>query len=102
MNKDREFPMPIPQAHIEITECIRVDFVMFVPITRVKWKWLAIEIDSKQYHQNLEKDFQKEITMASNGYEVMRLSAEKKMLDQVRELYTKVDNIQSAIKRNRR
>ncbi|MFZ3166798.1 MAG: DUF559 domain-containing protein [Candidatus Methanoperedens sp.] len=99
INHDRESPMPIPQAHIEITERIRVDFVIFVPITRFKWKWLAIEIDSRFYHQDSNKDLQKNIMMESQGYEVIRLSAEKMMLDQVRELCSKITEIQSAFKR---
>lgn len=99
INHDRESPMPIPQAHIENTERIRVDYVMFVPITRFTWKWLAIEIDSKLYHQDSNRDFQKNIMMESEGYEVIRLSAEKMMLDQVRELYSKITEIQSAFKK---
>lgn len=96
INKDRESPMPIPQAHVEVTEKVRVDFVMFVPITRFDWKWLAIEIDSQKYHENEAKDFEKSMTIASQGYEVLRLSAERKMLDQVRELYQKIQAIQEA------
>lgn len=91
--------MPIPQAHIELTEHIRVDFVMFVPITRFTWKWLAIEIDSEIYHQNLEKESQRDVTIASKGYEVIRLSGEMRMLDQVRELYSKVTEIQLRVKK---
>jgi hypothetical protein len=37
--------------------------------------------------------------MESQGYEVIRLSAEKMMLDQVRELCSKITEIQSAFKR---
>ncbi|MFQ5862895.1 MAG: DUF559 domain-containing protein [Candidatus Brocadiales bacterium] len=96
INKDRESPMPIPQAHVELTERVRVDFVMFIPITRFDWKWLVIEIDSKMYHKDKAKDFERTMTIASQGYEVLRLSAEKNMLDQVRELHQKVYAIQEA------
>lgn len=96
INKDRESPMPIPQAHVEVTEKVRVDFVMFVPITRFDWKWLAIEIDSPMYHEDAEKEFERSMTIASQGYEVLRLSAEKNMLDQVRDLYQKIQAIQEA------
>ncbi len=95
-NHDREYPMPIPQAYVEVKETVRVDFVLFVPITRFDWKWWAIEIDSKEYHANTDKDFKKNVTLASAGYEIIRLSAEKKMLDQVRELYAKVTEVQTA------
>ncbi|MFQ5884700.1 MAG: hypothetical protein ACE5IO_06335 [Thermoplasmata archaeon] len=99
VNHDREYPMPIPQAHIEITERIRVDFVMFVPITRFKWKWLAIEIDSEKWHQDSDKEFQRNMLLESEGYEVIHLPAEKMMLDQVRDLYAKVTDIQTAIRK---
>lgn len=88
--------MPIPQAYVEVKETVRVDFVLFVPITRFEWKWWAIEIDSKEYHVSSERDFEKNVTLASTGYEVIRLSAEKRMLDQVRELYGKVTEVQKA------
>jgi hypothetical protein len=94
VNHDRESPMPIPQAHIEITEHYRIDFVMFVPTPGFQWRWLAIEIDSQQYHQDKEKDQQKDAVIEKSGYEIIRLPAEMQMLDQVRTLYSKVNDIQ--------
>jgi DNA-directed RNA polymerase subunit RPC12/RpoP len=102
LNKDRESPMPIPQAHVEVTEKVRPDFVMFIPITRFDWKWLAVEIDSKRYHQDEERDIKRRIWIRSEGYEVLRLSAKENMLEQVRKLYQKVCDIQNAGKRKSR
>lgn len=97
LNHDREYPMPIPQTHVEVTEQIRVDFVLFVPITRFQWKWLAVEIDSEKYHRDLGKDARKAEKIANSGYDIHRLSAEKTMLDQVRELYLLVSNVQEGV-----
>ena len=94
INHDREYPMPIPQAHVEITEQVRVDFVLFVPMTRFEWKWLAVEIDSEEYHGDVVREAGRTAIIASSGYEIVRLSAKKRMLDQVRELYHLVTGIQ--------
>lgn len=98
VNHDREAPMPIPQAHIEVTERIRVDFVVFVPITRFNWRWLAVEIDSREYHRDSEKDMRRDLSVQTEGYEVLRLPAEKNMLEQVRDLYKRVQDTQSWIR----
>lgn len=99
LNHDREAPMPIPQAHIEVTERIRIDFVVFVPVTRFAWRWLAVEIDSKDYHDH-QKDDARDWSVQIEGYEVLRLSAEKIMLDQVRDLYKRIQGIQASPKNN--
>lgn len=95
LNHDREFPMPIPQAYLEIEERIRVDFVIFVPMTRFKWKWLVIEVDSKTYHQDRERDKHREAILGKLGFEVIRLTTASRMLDQVRAVYRRVADLQA-------
>jgi hypothetical protein len=94
VNHDREAPMPIPQAHLEVTERIRVDFVLFVPVTRFEWRWLAVEIDSPSFHKDRQKDEERDWSVQIEGYEVVRLPVEMNMLDQVRDLYKRIQHIQ--------
>lgn len=79
-----EFPMLIPQVRLA-TGRIRVDFVAFVPETRWKWHWYAIEIDTPIHHPRDDEVERAEI-IRNEGYILKRITPEKKWLDWAREL----------------
>jgi hypothetical protein len=68
--KDRQFPMLVPQASIGIGERRRPDFVIFIPLQRWNYRWLAIEIDGSHDETKAEADEQRNAYLKTQGYEV--------------------------------
>jgi hypothetical protein len=84
INGGDEFPMLIPQVRLAGGR-VRVDFVAFVPETRWKWHWYAIEIDTPAHHPREDEDERAEI-IRNEGYILKRLTPEKRWLDWAREI----------------
>lgn len=95
-NRDREHPMPLPQAYIDATEHIRPDFLMFVPRgdREPKYKKLAIEIENtERYLRGLRAETERTAAITNEGYEIVKVSATRKMIDQARDLYRRITEI---------
>lgn len=81
-----EYPMAIPQVWIGPTQEYRVDFALFLPREPDSWLWIAIEIDSPQFHSNRQAEREKDAFLQSQGYTVLHYPTTERALDQVRSL----------------
>jgi hypothetical protein len=68
--KDRQFPMLVPQASIGIGERRRPDFVIFIPLQRWSYRWMAVEIDGGHDESKAQADEQRNADLKAHGYEV--------------------------------
>src|SRR5262249_166633 len=75
--KDRQFPMLIPQARIGIAERRRPDFVLFVPLHQLKYKWYGVQRDAAHPPEFDERDEMRDAEISVHGYEVISLRPEK-------------------------
>lgn len=76
--------MAIPQTLVGITDDLRVDFAVFVPMQTRGWRWLAVEIDSPETHSDLAADERRDALLSEEGYEVVHFSTETKGIEQAR------------------
>lgn len=96
LKHEREFPMALPQVYVDALEQVRPDFVVFVPGSTIEsaWKWLAIEIE-RVHLRSPNEEAKRTSIIESSGYEIVRIPAENKMLDEVRKLYKRIAELQS-------
>jgi len=73
-NKDREGSMLIPQCYVDPLERYRVDFALIAEGGRSNgWRWIAVEIDSPEYHLDRERDRLRLKAIEHEGYQVFRV-----------------------------
>jgi hypothetical protein len=90
--KDRQFPMLIPQARIGVAERRRPDFVLFVPLQQLNYRWLAIELDGAHPETKAEEDAQRNADLAAQGYSVFPVRpTERGYMEEVRRLVERVE-----------
>ncbi len=69
--RGRPFPMLIPQCRLGgITQSIRPDFVAFVPLQMLRYRWLAIQLDAKHSPAMAKQDEDRDARLQAQGYEV--------------------------------
>lgn len=69
--RGRPFPMLIPQCRLGgITQGIRPDFVLFVPLQLLRYRWLAIQLDAKHPLAMAKQDEDRDARLQAEGYEV--------------------------------
>lgn len=79
--------MLIPQARIGIAERRRPDFVTFVPIQCLKYRWYAIELDGNHTGSDEERN----ADLASEGYDVLSFRpGTRGYFDEVQRLVEKI------------
>lgn len=90
LNRGMETPMPIPQVYVDPPQLRRADFVLYIPNQKDNWGWYIIEIDSPEFHSNSEQEKERDLFLNKQGYEVIHLSTEERMLDTVRDVYSQL------------
>jgi hypothetical protein len=69
--RGRPFPMLIPQCRLGgITQSIRPDFVVFVPLQSLRYRWLAIQLDANHSPSMAQQDEDRDARLQAEGYEV--------------------------------
>lgn len=91
--KDRQFPMLIPQTWIGITDRRRPDFVAYIPLQSLKYKWIAIQLDASHKEEQQRDDLNRDAYIEEHNYEVILLKPTNSgYLEEVRTLVEKIDS----------